>query len=44
MVRATTHYQDARAVDDASRGLGEPMKGIGVAALPEAERLQTRGW
>jgi pyridoxal 5'-phosphate synthase pdxS subunit len=44
MVRATTHYKDARSVADASRGLGEPMKGIDMAALPEADRLQTRGW
>jgi len=44
IVHATTHYQDARAVAEASRGLGEPMKGIDMAALPEAERLQTRGW
>jgi len=44
IVRATTHYQDPKSVADASRGLGEPMKGIDMAALPEAERLQTRGW
>jgi pyridoxal 5'-phosphate synthase pdxS subunit len=44
IVRATTHYQDAKSVADASRGLGEPMKGIDMAALPEAERLQSRGW
>jgi pyridoxal 5'-phosphate synthase pdxS subunit len=44
IVRATTHYQDARAVAEASRGLGEPMRGLGAAALSPAERLQTRGW
>ena len=44
IVRATTHYQDARAVADASRGLGEPMRGLDMAQVPEAERLQTRGW
>jgi len=44
IVKATTHYQDAKAVADASRGLGEPMRGLDVAALPPAERLQTRGW
>jgi len=27
-----------------SKGLGEPMVGIGVTELPEAERLATRGW
>jgi pyridoxal 5'-phosphate synthase pdxS subunit len=44
IVRATTHYQDARAVAEASRDLGEPMRGVDAAALSPAERLQTRGW
>ena len=44
IVRATTHHQDAKAVAEASRGLGEPMRGLDVAALSPAERLQTRGW
>jgi len=44
VVRATTHYKDARIVAEVSRGLGEPMRGLSVATLPEAERLQTRGW
>jgi len=44
IVRATTHYQDARAVAEASRGLGEPMRGVDTATLSPAERLQTRGW
>jgi pyridoxal 5'-phosphate synthase pdxS subunit len=44
IVKATTHYQDARAVAEASRGLGEPMRGLAAAALPPAQRLQVRGW
>jgi pyridoxal 5'-phosphate synthase pdxS subunit len=44
IVKATTHYQDAKAVAEASRGLGEPMRGLDVAALSPAERLQNRGW
>jgi pyridoxal 5'-phosphate synthase pdxS subunit len=44
IVRATTHYQDAKVVAEVSRGLGEPMKGIEIAAIPPAERLQARGW
>jgi pyridoxal 5'-phosphate synthase pdxS subunit len=44
IVKATTHYQDPRAVAEASRGLGEPMRGLDVAALSPTERLQTRGW
>jgi pyridoxal 5'-phosphate synthase pdxS subunit len=44
IVVATTHYQDARAVAEASRGLGEPMRGLAAAALSPADRLQARGW
>ncbi|HSB60736.1 MAG TPA: pyridoxal 5'-phosphate synthase lyase subunit PdxS, partial [Vicinamibacteria bacterium] len=44
IVRATTHWQDAKAVAEASRGLGEAMPGLEMATLPEAARLQTRGW
>jgi pyridoxal 5'-phosphate synthase pdxS subunit len=44
IVRATTHWQDAKAVAEASRGLGEAMPGLEIAALPETERLQARGW
>ena len=44
IVRATTHYQDAKLVAEVSRGLGQPMHGLATAGLPEAERLQTRGW
>ncbi len=44
IVRATTHWQDPKAVAEASRGLGEAMPGLEIANLPESERLQTRGW
>jgi len=44
IVRATTHWQDAKAVAEASRGLGEAMPGLEIASIPEAARLQTRGW
>ena len=44
IVRATTHYRDAAALAEVSRGLGEPMKGLDAAKLDEADRLQTRGW
>ena len=33
IVRATTHYEDAKAVADASRGLGEAMPGIDTAHM-----------
>ncbi|MDH5646788.1 MAG: pyridoxal 5'-phosphate synthase lyase subunit PdxS [Candidatus Heimdallarchaeota archaeon] len=44
VVRATTHYQDAKIVAEVSRGLGEPMSGIAAASIPDADQLQTRGW
>jgi pyridoxal 5'-phosphate synthase pdxS subunit len=44
IVKATTHWKDADALIEASAGLGEAMKGLDAAALPESERLQTRGW
>jgi pyridoxal 5'-phosphate synthase pdxS subunit len=44
IVEATTHYLDAKIVAEVSKGLGEPMVGIGVSELPEIERLATRGW
>ena len=44
IVRATTHYQDAKLVAEVSRRLGQPMHGLAAATMPEAERLQTRGW
>lgn len=44
IVEATTHYNDPAILAKISRGLGEPMVGIGVSELPEAERLAKRGW
>jgi pyridoxal 5'-phosphate synthase pdxS subunit len=44
IVRATTHWRDAKAVAEASRGLGEAMPGLETAAMPETEKLQARGW
>jgi pyridoxal 5'-phosphate synthase pdxS subunit len=42
IVEATTFFQDPEIVAKVSRGLGEPM--VGIAAVPEAERLAVRGW
>jgi pyridoxal 5'-phosphate synthase pdxS subunit len=42
IVEATTYYNDPSIVAKVSRGLGEPMVGIGTLA-PE-ERLAGRGW
>jgi pyridoxal 5'-phosphate synthase pdxS subunit len=44
IVRATTRYQDAKIVAEVSRGLGEPMRGLDMAAVPAEARLQERGW
>src|SRR5919108_171930 len=42
IVEATTFFQDPEIVAKVSRGLGEPM--VGIAAVPEGERLADRGW
>ena len=44
IVHATTHWQDPGEVLKASRGLGLPMKGLAMEAIPETERLAVRGW
>jgi len=44
IVKATTHYQDAKAVLEASEELGEAMKGLDVRQIDEKDLLQTRGW
>ncbi len=44
IVRATTHFEDAKAVADASRGLGEAMRGTSAAQLADGARLEERGW
>jgi len=44
IVEATTHYNDPEILAKISRGLGEPMVGIGISELPEAEHLAERGW
>jgi pyridoxal 5'-phosphate synthase pdxS subunit len=44
IVHATTHWQDAGEVLNASRGLSRAMEGLDVASLPESERLANRGW
>lgn len=44
IVKATTHFNDAKIVLEASEALGEAMPGLDVSKLPESELLQTRGW
>jgi pyridoxal 5'-phosphate synthase pdxS subunit len=44
IVEAVTHYNDPEILARVSRDLGEPMVGIGVTSLPDADRLAGRGW
>jgi pyridoxal 5'-phosphate synthase pdxS subunit len=44
IVKATTHYQDAEILAEVSRGLGEPMRGLELGAIPERELMAKRGW
>lgn len=43
IVLATTYYNDAQKVLEASEELGEAMRGIDINTLPEAELLSRRG-
>ena len=44
IVKATVHFNDPKAILEASEELGEPMRGLEVSKLAESELLQTRGW
>ncbi len=44
IVKAVTHYGDAKVIAEVSKGLGEAMPGLEISAIPEAERLAVRGW
>jgi len=44
IVKAATHYRDPAILAQVSEGIGQAMRGLDVAKLPEAELLQTRGW
>jgi pyridoxal 5'-phosphate synthase pdxS subunit len=44
IVQATTHFDDPKVIAEVSKGLGAPMRGIALEAIPEAERLAVRGW
>ena len=44
IVEATTHYQDADIIAKVSRGLGEAMPGLEIAAIGEENLIQHRGW
>src|SRR5436305_2299983 len=44
IVRATTHFDDPKVLLEVSEDLVGAMKGLAVAAMSEADLLQTRGW
>jgi pyridoxal 5'-phosphate synthase pdxS subunit len=44
IVEATTHFEDAEIIAKVSRDLGEAMVGINISDIPDAERMQERGW
>jgi pyridoxal 5'-phosphate synthase pdxS subunit len=44
IVEATTHFEDPDVVARASKGLGDAMRGLEIATIPENELLAARGW
>ena len=44
IVEAINNYDNASKLAEVSKGIGNPMKGIGVSTIPKEEILQTRGW
>jgi pyridoxal 5'-phosphate synthase pdxS subunit len=44
IVKATAYYNDPIKVMEASKGLGEPMVGIGISTMKEEEKMAGRGW
>lgn len=44
IVEAVTHFNDPDILAKVSRGLGEAMVGINVSALPDRDRIASRGW
>lgn len=44
IVQAVTHYNDPQIIAEVSRGIGEPMVGINVSAMPTDDRIAGRGW
>ncbi len=43
IVEATTHFNDPKQLVQCSRGLGEPMRGLDIASIPQHELVQGRG-
>jgi pyridoxal 5'-phosphate synthase pdxS subunit len=44
VVKAVTHYREAKLLAEVSRGLGEAMPGLEIGTIRREELLATRGW
>ncbi len=44
IVQAVTHYNDPKKLAEVSENLGEPMVGINLDVLSDAEKMAHRGW
>jgi pyridoxal 5'-phosphate synthase pdxS subunit len=44
IVEATTHFESPDIIAEASKNLGEAMRGLELSAIPQAELLAGRGW
>jgi len=44
IVDAVANYDNPAKLAEISRGLGQPMSGIAVGAMPENEKIAVRGW
>lgn len=44
IVQAVTNYKDYKLLAEISKDLGEAMVGIEISEIPEAQRMQERGW
>ncbi len=44
IVQATTHFEDPQILAQVSAGLGEPMRGLELRAIPETQLMAARGW
>ena len=44
IVEAVNNYDNPARLAEISKGIGNPMKGIGVSTMPKEEIIQNRGW
>lgn len=44
IVKATAHYNDPKMVLEASKGIGEAMRGVAIETIDDGMRMANRGW